>query len=581
MSVFNSKNAIAKAEFNGFGGIDKRQPAKGGNRASECINFRILSDGSLKKRCGFRPLCKLPHKIRAIYTGYIENAFLAYILSGNLVYKYDFENEALILLGEVESSEGAANIFYYFGHVYIIDKEEIYDVSDEGVKRAQGYAPLYGKDWGSAFPGEINEPLNLMTPKVRISYIVNDPPNAYLATIHKVKSVDALFLNGELISPTEYEINENYRTVDLPGMQAGDRVELYLTYEDSLINRDKLLKNTNAGVFGGVNNSRVFMWGGDRKNLMFSSAYVPNKSLEASEKVYSGAGALYFPDGYEFFVGEGKNVINAMERHYDRLLIFGSDDTWMADSDACGKEDFPTMRINSRRGSVSAYGTARLGNDPITVSRGAIVRWTSDSDELNECNAYSISDPIEEMIPAEFFENAVLHSDIYQRELLFSYRGDPYGRVFVYGEDSKQWYTYTGIHAEFFFDGPASVGFARDDSLYVFDSTLMHDVAENQSELPIEASYCSDAMDFGIPDGKKRLMAMNLVAEGADSLISVELESDNGITIQRSVGGEGACGVRSYNSRLSSERFVRATIKISTVADSAQRIYGVTVTAKR
>ena len=50
MSFFSTKNALAKMKFEGFGGIDTSKPAASSNNASKIENFRIMPDGSLKKR---------------------------------------------------------------------------------------------------------------------------------------------------------------------------------------------------------------------------------------------------------------------------------------------------------------------------------------------------------------------------------------------------------------------------------------------------------------------------------------------------------------------------------------------------
>lgn len=572
---------MAKTEFNGFGGIDTKNPSNAGNKAYDISNFRILSDASLQKRSGYRLLGRFAKKIRAIMTGYFGFDFLAYILTGNDLYKYNFSTKALNFIGKVGTDEGEATIFYYVGHVYLIDGQEIYDVKDTEIVPAEGYAPLLGKNWGMVHPGEINEPLNLLTSKVRISYIVDDPPSVFLATLYPVKSVEAMYINGVLADPCDYEIDEKYTTVNHYKLKPNDRVELYLTYADGVVDRSEIVKNVKAAIFGGISNSRVFMWGGENKNIMFSSAYVPYDEFKKSEMVYSGNGALYIPQGYDFNVGDGKHAISAVNRHYDRLLIFTNDETWMADNEACGTEAFPTMRINVNKGCISPLGTAKLGNDPVSVSRGEIVRWTSNTDELDDCNAYSISSELDGLLPEDFFRNAVVHEDRYNRELLFGYANDPRGRVFVYGEDNKQWYIYEGIHADRFFDGPDNIGFVKENSIYLFDKDMEFDEVSTCCGNEINAYYCSYPIDFGYPERKKRLAGFDLVADTNKGTIKVAFCSDNNITQEKLVIDDTKTGVSSYHERLSSERFVRSAIRIDADTNTTQRIYNIAVTIKR
>ncbi len=580
MSFSNKNKNIERVEFKGFGGIDLRAAAKGGNKAKETVNFRILPDGSLKKRNGYRYLTKFPSKIRAIMSGYFGSEFLTYVLSGSAVYKYDFSTNTSTLIGNIKTSTGEATIFYYVGRIYLIDGQEIYDVRETEVVRTEGYAPLLGKDWGAGYPGEVNEPLNMLTPKARITYIIKDETGVFLPTLYPVKQVDAMYINGKLADPCDYDINTQYTTVDNYKLKKNDCVELYLTYEDGTVDRSAVIKNIRAAIFGGASNSRVFMWGGEHKTVMYSSGYVTYDNLQHAEKIYSGCGALYFPKGYEFNVGDGMHEINAVNRHYDRLILFTDDETWMADSQACGVEAFPAMSINVSRGCISPLGTAKIGNDPVSVSRGQIVRWTTNTDELNDCNAYSISNELEGLLDDSFFKNAIVHEDKYNREILFGDPNSGNGRMFVYGEDNKQWYIYEGIYADKFFDGPEGVGFIRENKIYLFDKDMEFDMLSSCGGQVIEAHYCTHPIDFGYPERKKRLSSVDLVADTKEGDLKLEFCSDNKIKEEKTVTDDGGEGVRSYHERLSSDRFVRSALRIDADPNTTQRIYNMTVTVK-
>ena len=79
MSFFKTKNALAKAEFRGFGGIDTKDVTGRGGKAADIVNFRVLPDGTLKKRCGYRRVASMSGKIRAMLTGYFDGEFLGYV----------------------------------------------------------------------------------------------------------------------------------------------------------------------------------------------------------------------------------------------------------------------------------------------------------------------------------------------------------------------------------------------------------------------------------------------------------------------------------------------------------------------
>ena len=580
MSFFKTKNALAKAEFRGFGGIDTKDVTGRGGKAADIVNFRVLPDGTLKKRCGYRRVASMPGKIRAMLTGYFDGEFLGYVLADGQVFKLDFATGERTLIGSIGSISGDASIFYYLGNIFVIDGEEIYQLKEDEAVSARGYVPLFGKNWGSNYPGEINEPINLLDPRARISYIVSDPPTIFLATLYDVVSVEAVYLNDILLSPDKYVIDSDFKTINVTGLEAGDRVLVYLTFHPSVANRAEFVSNTNAVVFGGVNNSRVFMWGGEKKNVMYSSAHVTNSSLRESQAVYPDSTALYFPAEYDFTVGDGRYDITAVSRHYDRLLIFTSGDTWMADSDACGTEYFPTMRINSENGCLSPKGCAKIGNDPISVGRGRIMKWTANTDRLEECNAYSVSDGIGELLTDSFFKSAAVHEDKWNGELLFANSKDKNGRVFVYRASCDSWYTYEGIGADIFFDGPSSVGFTSGKDIFLFDDELCEDKPSDSTSNVIEATFVSQPLDFGLSGRTKRLMMLNMEADLGGENIEVSFSSDKGIKSGGEIADEKSSGMSSYNKRIQSDRFTRTSMVIESRSSAPQKVYGVKITVK-
>ncbi len=581
MSFFKNKRALAKVSFERFEGIDRRRPADGSPETDILVNLRILADGSLKKRSGYKMLAQVPERVRAILTGNFDGSYLGYVLSGYTVYKIDLSNGSLLKVGTIGTETGRASIFYYLGHVYICDGEELYDVKDDGIYGCEGYAPLLGKDWGSVFPGEINEPLNALCRRARISYVVSDPPNSFLSTMYVPKRVDALYRNGELVDPSEYTLDREFKVISMPGLEASDRILVYLTFADDESHRRRLAKNTEAAIFGGISNSRVFMWGGEDKNRLFTSGAVSEESLRESEAIYKDTGGLYFPIGYDFSVGDGRSEIRAVSRHYGRLIVFTAEDTWMADSESCGVDAYPAMRINSFGGCSSHGAVARIRNDPLSVSERAVLRWTANTDTFDECNAYSISDGIADILPDSFFENAVVFEDRRNGEVLFADRSDGDGTVYVYGSNTESWYTYNGINADRFFETAKGVGFVNGSVLYVFDESLDRDIERDGIERAIEGYFVSRPMDFGLCEDKKRLMEVCAVADIEKGNIKVSFESDSGVGYERSVTRGDYASLATYRFRANCGRFIRTVMRLELDADSLARIYSIDLISKR
>ena len=91
MTKFNKKNAIAIKEMNGFRGIDRRFSGNGEGCTKELENYRILADGSLEKRGGYKPITSFDGDIRTIWTGYVMDEFVGYVIVGDEVLKLIYD----------------------------------------------------------------------------------------------------------------------------------------------------------------------------------------------------------------------------------------------------------------------------------------------------------------------------------------------------------------------------------------------------------------------------------------------------------------------------------------------------------
>ena len=579
MSYFKTKNIMGKFELSGFEGIDRSSPARDGS-CTEMVNLRVLPDHSIVKRDGFRELTDFLDDIRAVLSGSFDGEFAVFAVAGNTLYRYSFAKGTQTVIGNINTQTGPVSIFCYIAKVYVIDGDEMFEVRDNKLHVTKGYAPLVGKEWGSNYPGELYEPLNILTPKGRISYIVDDKATAFLSTYYAVEAVDAVYVNGELRDASTYGLDHRLRALNVSGLEGGDRVLVYYTFAKSDKERVRLLKNPDATVFGGINNSRVFMWGGADKNRMFVSTPTSIASIEEAETVFEDSGGLYFAEENDFCVGDGKHEIKAVSRHFDRMLIFTTGETWMADSEVSSSDKFPLARINTDVGCVSVRGVGKCGNDPISIGRGYIYRWTSDTDMLEECNAYVISDKIKDLLPDDFFETATVFTDKHNGEVLFGYRTPVQSRIFVYSVATQDWYVYDGVSADHFFEGERALGFANCSKLCIFERGSSSDKLLNHTDRPIIASLTYSQNGFGHPTRKKRIAGVMGVGELKGGELKVSFESDRGIVYEVDFSGADPERVECFYKRLRSERFKNTRMKITPDTSAQQRLYSLTVTVR-
>jgi hypothetical protein len=549
--------------FDPFTGIDVRSDVKNELGCSYVSNFRIKENGTLEKRYGYKLLTKFNNNIRAIWTGKINGVFKAYALVGNSVMLIHFDIQSEKLIGKVSTSYGDAEFFYYRSSLYLIDGTAIYTVTDTSISAPHGYVPLIGKNWHERTLGEINEPRNILHNRARISYIIHEDDTEFIKTDAPISSVDLVYVNGTQLDGSRYQLSVSPCTILINGLSKGDLVEIGFTYAEAN-DPSELFSNTRAAVFGGINTSRPFLWGGRNKSKIFNALYVNDHEAEIANKFYPQSDLLYFPEGYEFTVGDGRYPISCASRHFDRLLIFTEGGAWMADSSACGLEPFPLMNINSSIGVSSPYGAVLIGNEPCTVGANSIYRWRANTDELNDCNAYSISRPVDELLPADFFTDAVVFADKRKDEILFA---SPFleDKILVYNTLNSTWVFFEGISADRFIECDKDIGFVSGGSIYVFDSDCSTDNGND-----IVAVYKSNLITFG--DNTQKHLS-RITAKYNGSMIKLSVFFDGSTAADLTALFNGTEKFSTVEQRLSSKRFRSMRFMLKANGTTKQKIH--------
>lgn len=564
--------------FDGFSGIDTRFLHNKRSGATDISNFRICDDGALKKRCGFIRSKNIPEEIRTVWTGIINGEEKCFILHGNKVSLYNKETHALSNVGVVGTSEGRACFFYYRDRLYLADGQKIYEMLSTAFAPSAtvGYIPLIGKDWPTGKRGEIYEKRNLLCDHARISYKIESFPTIYLHTGWTAKSIDAVYLNGNLLSSTEYTYNTIFKSVELTGLSENDEVLIYVTYqsaEDQNITQG-LFTCTDATNFGDLNGDRIFMWGGSKKNTLYCSEFVSRESMEESLKANSNSSSLYFPSGYEFAAGDGRHDVRAAIRHYDRLLIFTDGDAWNASPSANGLDSTPLLSINKGAGCASMGAVGMADNCPVSVGKHTIFSWNADTDEYNECNATSISSPIDSLLSDFFYQNAVVFNAKRYQELWFHAFGEE--STWVYNIKMKAWYRFMGFDAKGFFELGGDIFFYDKNYLYRFDDALVCDVFSTSSINNITAYFSSDILDFSTA-AKKRLSHVCMSADTGDDTVAMILHIDDRAIIAKNFQTPLGKSHGVFNKRLHSGRFKYAVLKLYSLGEDPVTVHSLEI----
>ena len=563
-----------RSSYRGFEGVNLKKTHSGDESIALIENFRITDDGSLKKRCGFKEIYKSKESTSPYCASYstVENGDeVCYFTQGYYVRRYNSATQTVTSIGRV--SDDSTNIFFfeYLNSLYICDGEQIYAIKNNSIFQTSFYIPLYGKEWDN-FGGEINEAPNLLTPKIAISYRLKSNPTSYLYLKGlNVKSIDAVYKNGSPLSKDAYSLNITYNAVTVTEFAEGDLFFVVLTInpDDNYGNqRRALLNSAYASLFPELSKNNLFFWGNDLNSSIFYSAIVNEENAAITDK-YTTNTRFYVPLNSCFSVGSKKDRVKSLIRHYDRVLIMTDSSTWITNLTELESNSLRLKNINASIGCVVKNGCARIENTIYSIGRDAIYAWSNDTDELNECNAHSISEPIADLLSENFFKTCLIHLNYAKREIWLYSPGE--SRVWIYSYARRAWYSFSGFSPTAFLDGGDAVRFLEGLTLYAFDKSLAAD-ARNGEEVEIVARLKSGELEFN-SEQKKKLCSATVRGEFSGGTLTLNALLDGKREIVNSILPSKLHSVIPF--RIKSGGFRSMMLELTVSGKAEQIIHGI------
>lgn len=569
-----------KASFRGFEGVDLTKTHSGDESIALIDNFRITEDGSLKKRYGFKTIYSSGSDssiVKALHCLKNSDGRIIFWVDGNSVFRYDLEENSQTAIGNVSEQCENAFFFEYLNKLYLCDGHSFFIVSDSALLPADAYIPLYGKDWPSTYAGEINEPINLLSSKAAISYKFKHPAQSYLPLGDlKISSVEALYRNGTLMESSAYSHDQEFNVITVSNYNDDDEFFIIcnLSFEGDVgEQRNMLYSSLSSSVFYELNNNNLFLWGSRGGNSIFYSKKINEANFAESKAFLSNNGRLYIPYGSKFSVGTPQDKINAFTRHYDRVLIMTEASTWITDLSLLGNPEFTIKNINSEIGCASPRGALRIENTIVSVGDGAIYSWTADTDELNECNAHSISEPIKALLGESFFRSCIVGLHKANKEIWFC--GTQQNELWIYNMRRKAWYKFSGLSPSAFAEGSKEICFSQGGTVRIFDPSLTSD-ALGGSYSTIRATMQSGEIEFN-SRYEKKLSSLSLRSDLSGGYLSVSFLLDNSTRFSRSLHPRNSHGI--LNFRVRSGRFRSLSFTLSASGGGEQTIHGIEIDA--
>lgn len=569
-----SEKAFTCLRHRGFDGIrkDAVTVSKG---ASEIRNFRILRDGSLEKRCGFRTLNTFSRPLRGIWQGNIGAVDLFFVVYGSEVYTISPDGEVLLLCYHLNTSSGKVQFCPFQNTLLLLDGNSIYIwiiTSDAtGWFYMRPYPPLIGENWDSVFGGASLEPYNVLTPKRRIRYLFKSG-DVYFYFPFKAASIDSLLIDGQRSSNFSFTPNTSRFALHDERAEPGSVIEILVTAVSSGFDPSPITSCKNGFFFHSGNLSTLFLSNGSTPCNVYYTTPVPDEHVKDCLKLGYDFDPIYIKKEQVFTVGDNLHPVNAFCQNYDRVLAFSSIDTWSIRITENGP-DVSAYPVLSGIGCTSLGGAFNIVNDIYVLSANGINRLSSSNQDPDLLSVTPISRDIPELSGQLALSDAFFCLHFPQRELWVRDPNDLHGLVWIWNLENQKWYCFDNFFADAFLETPYGLYFTAGNHLNLLDESTNTDAGS-----PISASYTGDYLDFGSPEAVKRSLRASLTAHTGNDYVRLEL--DNG-TVSDSirVHGKVTLSPSTIDRRVHLGRFRSVRYRISSSGTDRSRFYELLLSA--
>lgn len=516
MARLRSKHSALKILSCKFGGIAKHTPLSP-EGAEDMCNFRILPDGVLKTRMGYRLHKYFPgmQKVRGVWQGTLKGVSLSLFVVDSSVYRLMQNATAESLVGNLSTSEGLVHFCVYLDDLYLLDGNSIYQysVSQNKFCEMEAYVPLFGYQWSPTSYGDVNEEINLLTPRLRVHYY-NSTASTVFRLPYYADTVDIVRADGQVI--TDYTFTPKTDKITISTVAPPTTLEVGFTVNLNEEIRQKILAAQLSFIYSHNGENKLLLWGNDAR--VFCSKNVTDYMLSSCHVLYPKASSLYFCAEDVLFLGDTAHPVTAICPLYDTVLAFTADRIWNLTFE---KGVVEAMLAANDIGTASPFGAIPYKNSVIAVCANDVYRISASVARPEQISLDRLSIGLEGKITSAFSERVHLFWNVADGEIWLRDPENQSGEVLVWNTESDEWYRFDNIPASFFFKTSDGFGFAQNNGTFLFDRSLGTDF-----DMPIAAFYKSAYLDFGtrdIPRRSTRAYLYFLASEG-DGTVLFETE---------------------------------------------------------
>lgn len=450
--------------------------------ASESQNWRITKDGHLQIRPGYAPFVSLGDgPVLDLWHGFVaKTEITAAVCAGKL---WVISNGTATDKGTVTGT--SAFLFGFSEKLYILTGSKYYVYDGTTLSEVAGYRPMLTTETLPVGGGTELEQVNKLCGLRRARYSPDGTATVFHLSEQNIASVDYVHKVSDSSDYTGYTVDLTAGTVTFSSAptKGVDTIEIGWTVGTNYRAQVEAMKF--AETYNGTTDTRIFIYGDGSNKAFYSGLDFDGKPR-----------ADYFPDMNEMAVDSANTPITAMIKHFNALLVFKTDGSFITTYGTVTKADssvisaFYATPLNREIGNAAPGQAVLVRNNPFTLHGRSVYEWLMNSyavkdERIVKCK----SDRVRETLGNLDLTKAVCYDDEYNTEYFVCQNG----KAVVYNYTTDTWSIYTNIPATCFLSVDGVLYFGTDHGKIMKFSRKYR----SDNGTAIDAYWKSGAMDFG------------------------------------------------------------------------------------
>ena len=575
MATNNPKTARDHISVTGFGGIaDHAGLAL--DAATDVRNFRILSDGSLEKRCGYLKRFSFSQPLRGLWEGVVGGESYLFAVAGNQIFVRLPGTSNIRTIYTMTTSEGAVSFFLYRDQLWLLDGTTLllFRHAVQKFAIAQGYVPLYGRNWHPTSLGEVNEPLNLARNEIRIHYYNTNGSTTFNLPF-TTQALRRVAVNGINITSYTFKAGTSYFSIPTAYASLGS-VEVYATLDPVFSGRETVLGSMRSKVFRTPHHETAMLYGSQKAGyLLYRTSPVSDEMLEECSISAADADHFYVAKDTAFAVGSAAHPVTDLCQLEDQMLVFSDESMWAIRYPEDHSNDAEIYPLRAGLGCTTPGGVVLGGKYPIVSTSAGVARLKFSASDPDFCETEILSSNIRNSLTQDYLQYAILFWDEFRQELWVRNILDPSGSVYIYAPERDVWFRFDNIHATRFFMLDGAIGFTNETAIFSFAETQKTD-----SGSVITAVYASHFLDLSRMSAPRRSIRLSVVTQDDGNTLTTQIQTERAskaIQLRASTTTSGI-PIR-FDRRLAMGRFHILRYVISSGGQSRCRIFSYSIAA--